>query len=108
VVEDENKLPSYITEIGAKEKAPMIKLAQAWPLWVSIVAWLLLSGLGFWGFRKDRRDEIVYDKVRSKKQKLLVGLFLQPIKKIVDPSKRKKKRMNFDEELNQEQPVQAY
>lgn len=100
VVEDEDKLPSYITELEDKAEAKKIQIASAWPLWVSIVAWLLSAAVGFWAFKRDKRDEIVYDKVRSKKRKLLVGLFLQPIKPIVDPSKRRRKR---PQEPNQEQ-----
>jgi hypothetical protein len=44
-----------------------------------------------WGYRQDKRDEINYDMIRSEKNKLYCGLYLDPIMKAEKYDKKTEK-----------------
>lgn len=71
---DIDELPPAIPEIKQEIKS-------SWAVWVSIVLVLLMIAGLFWGYRRDNRDEIHYEQIRSDKKKLYVGLFLEPNRK---------------------------
>lgn len=61
---------------------------KSWAVWVSIsLVGVMIVGI-LWGYRRDKRDEINYEQVKSEKNKLYVGLFLEPIETI-DKTDRK-------------------
>ena len=47
----------------------------------------MVAGI-LWGYRRDKRDELSYDKVKNEKSKLYVGLFLDPIEKVEKHDKK--------------------
>jgi hypothetical protein len=52
---------------------------NSWAIYVSILL-LILLGVGIlWGYRRDKRDEINYSLIRNEKNKLYLGVYLDPI-----------------------------
>lgn len=52
---------------------------KSWAVYVSLSLFFLLVLGILWGYRKDKRDELNLDKIRSDKNKIYVGVFLDPI-----------------------------
>jgi hypothetical protein len=52
---------------------------NSWALYISIVM-LGLLGVGLlWSYRKDKTDALNFNSLRSDKDKLYIGVFLEPI-----------------------------
>lgn len=56
-----------------------VNMWNSWAIYVSI-AMLILLGVGIlWGYRKDKRDQINYSALKNDKNKLYIGVYLDPI-----------------------------
>jgi len=56
-----------------------VNIMNSWALYVSVIM-LGLLGVGMlWSYRKDKRDALNFNQLRSDKDKLYIGVFLEPI-----------------------------
>lgn len=54
---------------------------SSWAIYVSIIMLLAMAAAMLWAYRKDKRDQVNFSQgiVRSDKDKLYLGVFLEPI-----------------------------
>ena len=56
-----------------------VNIWKSWAIYVSI-ALIIIMALGvMWGYRRDKKDELVLDRIRADKNKIYVGVYLDPI-----------------------------
>eukprot|EP00347_Sterkiella_histriomuscorum_P003593 403363692 len=56
-----------------------VNMWNSWAIYVSIVMLILMGVSSLWAYRKDKRDEVYQGKLRLDKDKLYLGVYLEPI-----------------------------
>lgn len=63
------------------EDTKTTSMMSSWAIYVSIIMLLAMAAAMLWAYRKDKRDQVNFSQgiVRSDKDKLYLGVFLEPI-----------------------------